>query len=1177
MRATAARWGRKVFAPSMIAKLVREAFARFGRRADEPMRAQRAPAPARRQGFMLEPIEPRLLLSADLSYFGPAANPSATQFWLKAINSTQVQLFDSATDTSSTHEATLSAFTIASGTVTIDRALGDSGIPDTVHLVTDTFAQLDPGSTGITGNGNKLEISFDGGDQRVFQDSVLLDDSASTDLTQVNHAFGLSVTSNSQISATNTSISVTGDLGLISEQKNIAGDTPGGKGVLAITNPGITLTGAHLTASGSLTLQAHAGLNITSDGSNQGDTSGVGDYSSSLQSLLNSNVGSGNNSGTNLSPVVSVNVAKIDIGGGSVPTATSDHISITSNIDQPSFSANANGNGSIKLGFIVGLSDPQVAIHGASTSLVAGGKIDASATTNLSPDMEVTPGSNSDSSKDAAVALTVFDSEASLSVTDQAQLTTGAGKAATLSASSTLNATTKGDATGGTAGAGVAVSVVFGDTSAYLDNATVTGGSLSLGASSDRTLITTAKSSTGGSSDGGGGSTSQTALSNNKASTDGSANNVNVAGAVAVNIDTGSTSAYFKNASIDVGTGTASVTAESADKVTVTADGSNTGDTSSTTNGLGIAVAINVADRSDSAYVTGASNILNAGALKIEVLEPNSSSFDVEAKSGVGDGSNVGAAGALAINVVVTNHQAYIDGSASIKWSGSTDVTIDAHANVTNTEKADANQSGGKSKIGVGASVAFDYSEDTTAAYVGDNATFTGSGGVHDLTLAAESTHKMGTEATGGTKGGTSVTPVVAISVANDTAYATLGAGGLLSVGRNFSASSSLADNVSTTATGDTTSGKTGVGISIALSIVNDTSYATTGRDQLTAGGTAAFLSSAISGSQSTAKASVSGGEQDGEESKNVDGKVGDQKTFANNQSQAEDKNASGTKNSDSPSSDTSQGPVSVAGAVAVNIEHGNSSAYIGDSHNVTSTGTLTVKSAANVDGSALADSSAVIGQVTFNASDTGSGGDVNTTNNTIHLGDSSGLKTGDKVTYFTNGGTAIKNLSDDTDYYVRDAGSGDFKLYKTANDASSDTNAIQLSTAGSGTQALRGGGAGGTGVGAAVSVNYAKDTNLAYIGQATISAGGLDIEATQAERDLSFDAATKVSGNKIDVGQSGLRTGDAVTYDANKGTPITGIDDKKTYYVNVQSDGTLELYDTKEHALAGGSTGLKA
>src|SRR5512135_3732560 len=101
MRATAARWGRKVFAPSMIAKLVREAFARFGRRADEPMRAQRAPAPARRQGFMLEPIEPRLLLSADLSYFGPAANPSATQFWLKAINSTQVQLFDSATDTSS--------------------------------------------------------------------------------------------------------------------------------------------------------------------------------------------------------------------------------------------------------------------------------------------------------------------------------------------------------------------------------------------------------------------------------------------------------------------------------------------------------------------------------------------------------------------------------------------------------------------------------------------------------------------------------------------------------------------------------------------------------------------------------------------------------------------------------------------------------------------------------------------------------------------------------------------------------------------------------------------------------------------------------------------------------------------------------------------------------------------
>jgi WD40 repeat protein len=47
------------------------------------------------------------------------------------------------------------------------------------------------------------------------------------------------------------------------------------------------------------------------------------------------------------------------------------------------------------------------------------------------------------------------------------------------------------------------------------------------------------------------------------------------------------------------------------------------------------------------------------------------------------------------------------------------------------------------------------------------------------------------------------------------------------------------------------------------------------------------------------------------------------------------------------------------------------------------------------------------------------------------------------------------------------------------------------------------------------------------------------------------------------------------VKYDANSNTAIGGLTDGNDYFVNVQSDGTVKLYDTKEHATAGGSTGL--
>src|SRR5262249_50504314 len=191
------------------------------------------------------------------------------------------------------------------------------------------------------------------------------------------------------------------------------------------------------------------------------------------------------------------------------------------------------------------------------------------------------------------------------------------------------------------------------------------------------------------------------------------------------------------------------------------------------------------------------------------------------------------------------------------------------------------------SKTGVGISVAFNYGENSTLALLGNN---TELDGAHNLTLSASSDQEMSSEAKSGAKGGTAVTPAVAISISDNETDATVGNDGLahpISIAGNFSATASLTSSVQTSAQGDTQSDDTGVGISIAVTVANDNSLATTGRD-LHADGTMGFSASTTSSSESSAKASVagapgdngSGGSSDGS-GKSVDGKTTDQLNYA--------------------------------------------------------------------------------------------------------------------------------------------------------------------------------------------------------------------------------------------------------------------------------------------------------
>src|SRR5262249_33203840 len=124
--------------------------------------------------------------------------------------------------------------------------------------------------------------------------------------------------------------------------------------------------------------------------------------------------------------------------------------------------------------------------------------------------------------------------------------------------------------------------------------------------------------------------------------------------------------------------------------------------------------------------------------------------------------------------------------------------------------------------------------------------------------------------------------------------------------------------------------------------------------------------------------------------------------------------------------------------------------------------------------------------------------------------------------------------------------------------------------------------GASSVGVGAAVAVNDVDITNKASTGNAIVNAHGLDVEATMAEHEIKAPVTSlsvvDVDKDTIFVGlDSGLKTGDKVTYDkGDSGNTAIGGLPEGDYYVHVGDDGTVKLYDNKEHAMAGGTDGLK-
>ena len=254
------------------------------------------------------------------------------------------------------------------------------------------------------------------------------------------------------------------------------------------------------------------------------------------------------------------------------------------------------------------------------------------------------------------------------------------------------------------------------------------------------------------------------------------------------------------------------------DDATDTPDGSTKPPTTDPSSGIAVGVSVNVAVITTKAFLSHNAN-LKATTVTVETTAPAASSFQASSTSGAG-GSNVGVAGSIAVNVVVSNTTTDVEGTDPVGVNGA-DVSLSATSNIDNQALATAKQATDGSASGVGISVAVNVVNDTTAAGLPDDSVLNGA---KNLTITATSTDSMTTTANGGASTGSGTVALAAqaaIAISNITTTASVGSGPTLTLTGGLTAHATQNAKTTTTASGDTKGGNAGIGLSLALLIAN--------------------------------------------------------------------------------------------------------------------------------------------------------------------------------------------------------------------------------------------------------------------------------------------------------------------------------------------------------------------
>lgn len=608
-----------------------------------------------------------------------------------------------------------------------------------------------------------------------------------------------------------------------------------------------------------------------------------------------------------------------------------------------------------------------VDVSGAS-SLKAGGQVALQALTQV--EVEARPTSFlSDQAGDAGVAVSTIDAVARVALGGQSVIE--AGGDAALTAENLVRSVAVADASaeGSTAaGATVAVSVVQATTEVLVqDQARVLADDVQMTARSEQVVEVSAKAAAQGAQEDSSGeseSSKQLAAHEDLTATEEGRGGVTVAGAVAVNTLSSDTRVAVTSTAADavVAQGALQLSSQSSSQVAVTADGS----TAEGGTGVAVAVALDVSHVAQEATLNAqvrAEHVdVLAGSDATQWVDQAGQHHATQAVAGAG-AKDVGIAGAVAVNVLDHGARAVLGSQAQVNLAGG-QARLDA-AQISSVLAQAVPAEGGATgdTVGVGASVAVNVVGNRADALVQTGARVQGQG---DLSVTASGEHDVATEAEAGAAGGIAVTPAMALTIGSNRTSAQLQEGSTVALTGDVGVAAQQVASALTQAQGQAEGADIAIGAAIGVAVINDEVTAkvagsvNAGQDvTVSAAGASRSAIEAVAGARGAKPDDASGGGS-GSGGESIDQKIAQKLGFGTQvqqnkgvgdaeQRQATQADAQDQQNGKASAS-TSEGQVSVAAAVAVNVQKSVVKAEVAGTGQVSAAGQTALTATHNTD-----------------------------------------------------------------------------------------------------------------------------------------------------------------------------------------------------------------------------------
>lgn len=426
--------------------------------------------------------------------------------------------------------------------------------------------------------------------------------------------------------------------------------------------------------------------------------------------------------------------------------------------------------------------------------------------------------------------------------------------------------------------------------------------------------------------------------------------------------------------------------------------GAASGETGTTVS-AGVGIGVGVIDSSNSAYIENAT--VEAGGLNVsaktggqeltvtttedgktkEVKKTYDNASDVSSASGFNSGK-FGIGGAISVNVVNDVTRAYIN-NATIIIGRNGNITISAESKSDGNTKAGSDDSlvEWAKSTGVGSAIAVSVVNHETSAELGSSASVSGkdNASIGNVTITADAEGTVEVASIAGAAGGKAVVPVVSVNVLNTVTKAKAAAHNdanknMIALTGDMILRARSSKKRKTVANGKAAGASVAAGgaVSVAAGSMNQYAYMErnlTGANNITvtAESTNSSETTSVAGANGAAAPeeddSTGSGENDGEShSKTSPDDLVNKALASGKRAGGGTGNITGTDSKTLQPAETTEGKVTVAAAVSVDIWKDHTAAAVNANTTSTSTGKLTVDAKAKNDVAVTANASAVLG-----------------------------------------------------------------------------------------------------------------------------------------------------------------------------------------------------------------------